>query len=522
MNNQLDYLGEIASLLPGNVYWKNRKGIYLGCNESNAKTLGYSSSKDIVGKTIFEIFGEHMHQYAELIDKTDNEIMSSNCERTLEEYGRNKDGSILVYLTKKTPIHDDQGNVIGLLGVSLDFSAWKKIEGELQNQIKVSEQNRQITNTYLANMLANLPENFYWMDKESNILGCNENQAKLFGLESSQQLLGKNIYDIAKIVNWKPEVAEKIRQNDIKVMETRKTITIEEEIILDGMLRTFVSYKNPLIGANNEVIGVFGVSIDITERKKFEKALVDALQKAEAANIAKSNFIRNMSHDLRTPFGGILGFATYLENIESDHTKKEYLGYIKLSCEKLLNLINEIISLTSLETGEQKIQPEPTNIKQIILDVETLMLAQIKNKNLEFFYNINKNVPEEIIIDKMRIHRIILNLVSNAIKFTEKGTVSITVSLNDINSDNKTANLNIIISDTGIGIPDNKLNVIFERFTRLTDSFEGKYEGTGLGLYIVKQLLNELGGTIEVESQLNVGSKFKCQLPCGLLSSTQS
>lgn len=517
MSNDPLEIDKIISLIPGNVYWKNRDGYYLGCNDACAKCLGFSSSKEIVGKTIYDILDNKFHDFAEKIHMNDNEIMENNTPRVLEEKGPDAQGKVASYLTKKTPLHDEFGNVIGLLGVSIDFSSWKNVEAELLYQINQSEKNREITNTYLSNMLANLPENFYWVDRDSNVLGCNENQAKFFGLKSSKELIGKSIYDVAKLIGKDKVDADKIRQNDIEVMETRKTTKFEEEIEINGETKTFISFKNPLIDHNDEVIGVFGVTVDITERKNAEKALIEALKKAEAANIAKSNFIRNMSHDLRTPFGGILGFASHLEYIEDNPDKKEKLGYIKQSCEKLLSLINEIINLTSIETGEQLIQFEQTNIQEVINDINVLMTAQLRYKNLEFNSNVHNNLSAAISVDKTRLHRILLNLVSNAIKFTAKGSVSIEAFLSEIDTENKQATLNIHITDTGIGIPEDKLDVIFDRFTRLTNSYESNYEGTGLGLYIVKQLIKECGGSITVESKLNCGSKFICKIPCKLI-----
>ncbi len=512
VNDQIN-LEKIVQLLPGSIYWKNRAGIYLGCNEACAKLLQLKSPNDIIGKTLFELLPNELSQYAEIIANTDEEVMSKNCEKILEERGPNNDGKIITYLTKKTPLHDEQGNVTGLIGISVDLSLWKNTEVELIERIKQSEHERQLSNTYLSNMLAHLPENFYWVDKDSNVLGCNENQARILGFKNSKELIGKNICDVGNILGWDKEVADRIRQNDLEVMRTRKIIKSEEQNILNNEIVTFITVKSPLIGLNDEVIGVFGISVDVTEKIKIQNALEEALKKAEAANISKSNFIRNMSHDLRTPFAGILGFATYLEETEQDFDKKEKLGYIKQSCEKLLTLINDVLHLTSVETGQQQMQLTETNIKTIIEDVEILMLAQIKNKRLNFFINYHDNLPDTLILDKTRVHRILLNLLSNAIKFTDSGSISIDAYISDSDATNNSGILNLEISDTGIGIPSDKIDIIFERFTRLTNSYESKYEGSGLGLYIVKQLINDCGGSIEVESKVNVGSKFKCKLP---------
>lgn len=511
MHEKLSDLNKIIALMPGNVFWKDRNGIYQGCNDNCVKVTKINSREEIVGKTIFDLMD---YNYAEKIHLVDEQIMQDKREKVFEEVGPDMHGKPAIYLTRKIPLMDDDGNVIGLLGVSMDITAQKNVETELKYLKEEAEKNSKLANTYLSNMIANLPETFYWMDKNGKILGCNDNQARLFGLHEASELIGKNGYDIAKIVGWPAETVDAFRKNDLEVMETRQTKRIEETAIINDEQRTFVSFKNPLIDNNNQVIGVFGVSVDITERKEAEEALVAEKQRAESANEAKSEFIRNMSHDLRTPFNGILGFSRYLEKIEQDPTKKEFLSYITQSCEKLLALVNEILTLTSLDTGEQSIKPIECNIKEIVDEIKLLMNAQIKNKHLEFFINYINQIPNIIIIDRTRVHRILLNLIANAIKFTEKGSITINVEITQPNNIENAATLIIEITDTGIGIPQDKYELIFERFSRLTIASQGKYEGTGLGLYIVKQMINELNGTIEVQSIVDQGSKFICKIPC--------
>jgi PAS domain S-box-containing protein len=156
---------------------------------------------------------------------------------------------------------------------------------------------------YLKNILANLPENFYWTDREGVVLGCNDNQAKLFGLDSASELFGKSIYDIAEMVGWDKSVPDIIRKNDLEVLKTCKPLKVEETAVLDGKLRTFLSFKNPLMDDSNRVIGIFGATLDITDRKEMEELLRQEKEKAEQINKSKTEFLKDIIKELKMPFG---------------------------------------------------------------------------------------------------------------------------------------------------------------------------------------------------------------------------
>ena len=189
------------------------------------------------------------------------------------------------------------------------------------------------------------------------------------------------------MVGWDKSTADAIRKNDIEVMTTKQPKKTEEILSGDGQKRTFISYKNPLLGDNGEVIGVFGVSLDLTERQQMEEELLLAKEKAEYANQAKSEFIMNMSHDLRTPFSGILGFSKILQKKETDADKKEILGYIVQSSERLLGLLNEILDITKSSKIDFPVTAVKFNFFDILNKVIELMQAEIKYKQLEFKLN---------------------------------------------------------------------------------------------------------------------------------------
>jgi PAS domain S-box-containing protein len=268
--------------------------------------LGLKSPEDIIGKTLPELVRK---EYVSTFEEVDNEIMSANQERTLEESIHDSAGNFLTSLTRKTPLHDDKGEIIGLVGISLDITEQKKMADELKNAKQMLEEQKKIVESYLDSLLAHLPEHFYWTDLESRVLYCNEKQAKSLGFPNADALIGKNIYDVAVHLGWEKEMAGKIRTNDIEVMKTGTSIVREETITLEGKQRYFLSYKNPLPDKEKNIIGIFGVTVDITERKKMEAELREAKEKAEAAlqakeiaeteNREKSKLLKNVLEELQ-------------------------------------------------------------------------------------------------------------------------------------------------------------------------------------------------------------------------------
>ena len=364
----------------------------------------------------------------------------------------------------------------------------------------------------LLEIINKLPETIYWTDKEGKIIGCNDLQARLFGLNSVEALEGKNIFDVAKLLGWPDAIPKKIRNNDIRIMQSRQKEVVEEKVILDGKQRIFLSFKEPWIDNSNNVIGIIGIAIDITKLKETEAKLKAAKEKAEEASELKSQFIMNMQHDLRTPASGVAAMLEILANKEIDSDKKETLEEIADSSRKLLNILNAILEFDSVEKGTLPVLSEKFNLHDVISDVKALEAPTATLKHIDIKTHIDDRLPQELIGDPFRVQRILINLLSNAIKFTSKGYVEIDEILWE-HVDDRNVLVQIIVKDTGIGIPKNKQKVIFERFTRLDPSNKGIHEGLGLGLSMVKQFVEEMKGNIEIKSTLGQGTTFICTLP---------
>ncbi|BDX38524.1 hypothetical protein CYCD_18790 [Tenuifilaceae bacterium CYCD] len=312
-----------------------------------------------------------------------------------------------------------------------------------------------------------------------------------------------------------PEELEQCKLSDDLAAKSNEPVEKDEEItFVDGRKHTIKVYKRKVMDANGSVLGVLGVSTDITLRKHYEKALVEALEKAEESDRLKSAFLANMSHEIRTPLNGIIGFAKYLRNFP-ETSREETLKFLNIICnsaDHLLNLINDIIDISKIEVGQMKIAPEPLNLNELLNEIYTFYYSSnpdLTKSGVGFRIKTSLSDAESnIITDKIRLRQILNNLVANALKFTKAGSVEFGYELTP---DKKM--LKFFVSDTGIGISQEKVNLIFERFSQADVDITRKYGGTGLGLAISKSLVELMGGSIWVESQPEMGATFFFTLP---------
>jgi len=256
---------------------------------------------------------------------------------------------------------------------------------------------------------------------------------------------------------------------------------------------------------------MIGVSWDITEKKKNEIALQEAREKAEKASRAKSLFLANMSHEIRTPMNAILGFAEILSRRIKDPVQHEYLASMQSSGKALLNLINDLLDFSKAESGKLELHEQSTDVRYLVHDVESIFRLKARQKHLNFVVEIDKNVPRDMLLDEIKIRQVLLNLTSNAIKFTEKGRVKISVRSDKV--DNIRTDLILEVSDTGKGIPPKYHEKIFQLFEQQDTGITRKYGGTGLGLTITMQIVQLMKGHINLMSEEGKGSTFRVVLP---------
>jgi PAS domain S-box-containing protein len=311
-----------------------------------------------------------------------------------------------------------------------------------------------------------------------------------------------------------PASCEKAKQAIANILESTKqgkehhaTIEIEEYCKDGSRIWTEVS-NSCLFGQNNEVNGILGITRNISERKQFEGKLRKALDKAQEANKAKSQFIANMSHEIRTPMNAILGFAELLENKVTDTAGQEYIQGIVSGGKTLLNLINDILDLSKIESGKFVISNEPVNLVKLLNELKQVFSLQTKRKNLELIFEISPKIPAWLMLDELRLRQVLLNLLGNSVKFTNTGQIHLSVQPLENKDDNSKIDLYIAVKDTGIGIDEDQQGLIFEAFHQQEGQSNRKYGGTGLGLAITKRLVELMNGKIYVKSKPKKGSVF--------------
>ncbi len=287
----------------------------------------------------------------------------------------------------------------------------------------------------------------------------------------------------------------------------------------DGQVRWILDRGFPIYNDEGECCGVTGVAVDFTKEKEIEIKLREAKEAAEAASAAKTEFIRNMSHDLRTPLMGIIGMAEIINRLPEARMTQEGARDIHQAGLALLNLLNEIIATSQLDSGEMTLKKTCFELKHTLNALTVIFKPAIKQKGLKLETFYDDNIPKVLYGQELLLHRIILNLLGNAVKFTDKGSINLELSLLQRRSDK--VSIKIVVKDSGIGIPQNKQELIFEKFSRLTPSYENQYQGSGLGLYMVKQYIEKLGGDIKVTSMPDKGAQFTCTVQFKLPSASQ-
>lgn len=393
---------------------------------------------------------------------------------------------------------------IWLDGVLTDITERKRAEEALAQE------------RYLLHALMdNVPDAIYFKDKESRFIRINGAIAQRFGLEYPSQAVGKTDFDF-----FTQEHARQSFRDEQEVMRTGQAIVNQEEKETwpDGRITWVSSTKLPLRDRQGKLIGTFGVSRDITQNKRIEEEFRRAKEAAESANRAKSEFLANMSHEIRTPMNGVIGMTELALGTNLTREQREYLTLVKVSAESLLTIINDILDFSRIEARKLLLEVADFSLRDTIGDTMKALALRAQQKGLELACRIGPDVPDYLRGDPGRLRQIIVNLVGNAIKFTEKGEVVLEISAGPPRPIEASAasafdgvgqcQLRFEVRDTGIGIPADKQEIIFEAFSQADPSTTKKYGGTGLGLTISTQLVQMMGGEIRVVSEVDKGSTF--------------
>jgi PAS domain S-box-containing protein len=361
----------------------------------------------------------------------------------------------------------------------------------------------------LESIVTHLPGMVYWMDKDGVNLSCNNNLLEFWGI-AREEYEGSTCEELVQKGYLSAAHAEHYLKETMEVAESGKaSVNLEDIPVVDkaGKTRRFLTSKVPVYSKQREIIGVAGISIDITERKEMEQALLRAKQLAEQ----HSRFLANMSHDVKTPLSGIIGLAELLQ--QRVHGPEHQLAQdVQEAARQLLIFFDNCIELANIENGTHPSMQENFNLRKLIGEIASLFQPTIKTKGLILHIECSDDIPMLLTGNRSNLYRVILNLLGNAIKFTAQGSITVRAKLLSTSPTNQ-AVVQLSFIDTGIGIPLDKRQTIFERFSRVA-STEGKsYEGSGIGLNIVQTFVRDMGGEIAVEGETTKGSHFIVTLP---------
>ena len=446
-------------------------------NESFLRTYGYEIN-ELIGKNISLIGSQYNHQ------KQVDEILPATIFGSWkgELLNRRKDGSEFPVYLSTSVVRDRDSKVLGLIGVATDITERKKAEDELKEK-----------NTFIQKVMDNLPVGISLNSiRSGSALYVNNKFEEIYGwpVEEMKDITGffEKVYpDKEYREELTARIVEDINSGDSTRMHWEDCKVKHK----DGSEHVVNAVNIPLFEQDIMVSTV----IDITERKRGELELIKAKEKAEESDRLKSAFLTNMSHEIRTPMNGILGFAGLLkEPMLTGEEQKSYIAIIEKSGARMLNIINDIVSISKIESGQMIVSVSDTNVNEQVEDVYMLFKQEAEQKNIRFFYTNPLPTKEAIVrADKEKLFAILSNLVKNAIKFTDKGSIKIGYKKKD-------EFLEFFVKDTGIGVSKAQKEFIFERFRQGSESRTRNYEGAGLGLSISKAYIEMLGGKIRVES----------------------
>jgi signal transduction histidine kinase len=269
--------------------------------------------------------------------------------------------------------------------------------------------------------------------------------------------------------------------------------------------RVFESHSEPQLVKGKNVGRVWGFR-DVTEQRRAARELESAKAAAESASLAKSQFLANMSHEIRTPMNGVLGMTDLVLDSELSAEQREYLLDARRSGESLRALLNDLLDLSKIEAGRFELDPVEFSMRQCVQEAVSTLAVNAEQKGLRVGFDVAPEVPDELVGDPLRLRQILLNLLNNAIKFTSAGSIEVKTALETRRE--SSVMLHFTVSDTGVGIPSDKVDLIFEAFRQVDSSTSRKYGGTGLGLTISAKLVGMMGGRIWVESKTGEGSVF--------------
>lgn len=539
--NNIAILSSLINSISDIVLIKDINGVYLGCNHLFAELMGYSK-EEIIGKTDFDLIG---HTEATFYSSKDNDVLLSKQSVQYIDWITYSDGRRALIDTKKTPFFDEEGNIIGLIAIGRDITSWDLAQKELMTQSELQSILMKIATQYINIPLSDIDQTInrslaelgtyvkadrcYIFDYEWEEKYC-RNTYEWVAPKILPQIKSLQKVPLSLLKPWTEQhkkgnyiyiqdvlalpVSDSIRQI-LEPQEVKSLITIP--MMDNTKCIGFVGFdfvQNEYIFNHREevLLTLFSqILVNIKLRASLENKLILEKQNAENANNAKSDFLANISHEIRTPINAILGFSEALQFSLHDEEDKKMVNHILNSGTLLLGLLNDILNLSKIESGMFEIVTKPVQLESLLKETIFMFSEISKDKNLQFSIDLEDHFPSQLVLDEIRIKQIIFNLIGNAVKFTESGEIKIRASYHQYFSNSGILKMEFI--DSGIGIAKENLNSIFEAFKQHHSVNTRLNSGVGLGLSISKRLVEKMKGSISVESTLGVGSTFTITIP---------
>jgi PAS domain S-box-containing protein len=491
IQNERTLLRTLIDNLPVSIYVKDAQCRKVVANLTDVENMGYALEKDVLGKTDLELFdgedGERGYRDDLAVIQTGEPVI--NRERSFSD----PKGTIRWSLTSKLPLFDRKGKVSGLVGISRDITEQKRSLETIQKLSKSIEQSPSIV------MITDIYGNIEYVNpKFTEVTGY-----------TSEEIIGQNprfLKSGEMPSSFYEELWRSITSGGVWRGEFHNRKKNGE---LYWEWATITSIKNE----NDKTTNYIAIKEDISLRKQMEAELIIAKEKAEESDRLKSAFLANMSHEIRTPLNSIIGFSELLtDSAFEDDQKTQFIETIIANGNNLLNIISDIVDISKIEAGEITIRNSKIQVKHFLDEIMAMHLMTVEGKKLQFNQTYDESLAEKeysVFADKERLQQIFNNLISNALKFTSEGFIEIGCRLVD-------DRIEFHVTDTGIGIPPEFHNKIFDRFRQVEASYTRKFGGNGLGLAISKNLIELMGGKIWVESEMGKGATFYFTLPISI------
>ena len=446
----------------------------------------------------------HPEDRAEARERLAAHLKSNSSHYESEFRVRHRNGEWRWILSRGRVVERDAaGRAQRMIGTHTDVTDRRRAEEEVLHQLR-----------FIEELIEIIPSPVYFKDRLGRYVGCNRACEVLFGLRR-EDWLGRTAAEL----RGSADALEEERHDELLYAQGGVQTYEARMQLPGGEVRDVVFSKTVFSGLRGGVGGILGVVTDITEHRRVEQELREAKVAAEAASRAKTEFLANMSHEIRTPMNGIIGLVDLTLETSLTDAQRRYLTLVKSSSSTLLNIINDILDLSRIEAGRLAIERLAFDVRSLVQDAVAPLEPRAVEKGLVLHTLVAPDVPARLVADPLRLRQILVNLVGNAIKFTRQGRVDVSVWSE---GEGGGARLHLCVTDTGIGIAEDKLERIFESFTQADNSTTREFGGTGLGLTISRRLAEAMGGQLWAESELGKGSRFHLTLPLLVPDDTQA